>query len=170
MIDDIIHPEVRTFFLILLAGCLYALWRGLLPERVTSVALMLAWVGTQVVNSHDALSPEYGMLAVDLILLIILVGLALLSGRRWLMAAAACHLLTVGDHVAMMLDMRILSYAYRTVMVIWGYAVILAMVLGTWFEAEPERRRLREPILPLGCGPSGAAGLSRPPRSRDTVR
>ena len=60
------------------------------------------------------------------------------------MAAAACHLLTVGDHLAMILDMRIRSYAYMTVMVIWGYAVILAMVLGTWLEAEPERRRLRQ--------------------------
>lgn len=157
MIDDIIHVEVRTFFLILLGGCLYGLWRGRLPERITAVALMLAWIATQIVNSKSAISPEYGMLAVDLILLIVLVGLALLSGRRWLMVASACHLLTVGDHVAMMLDMRILTYAYRTVMVIWGYAVILAMVLGTYFEAEPERRRLR-----------AAAGLSLGGAARDT--
>lgn len=144
LIDQIVHPEVRAFFLILMAGCGYALWRGRLPERITAAALILAWIATQIVNSRSPLHPEYGMLAVDLLLLVILGGLALLSGRRWLMAAAACHLLTVGDHVAMMLDMRILTYAYRTVMVIWGYAVILAMVLGVWLEAEPERRRLKE--------------------------
>lgn len=155
MIDEIILPEVRTFFLILLGSCLYALWRGRMPERLTAIALMFAWIATQVVNSRNPLMPEYGMLAVDLILLVVLVGLALLSGRRWLMAASACHLLTVGDHVAMMLDMSILSYAYRTVMVIWGYAVILAMVLGTWLEAEAERRRLR-------------AGLSPGSEARDT--
>jgi hypothetical protein len=142
--DEWIHAEVRTFFLILLGSCAYALWRGRLPERVTSIALMLAWIATQMVNSKDARSPEYGMLGVDALLLVVLVGLALLTSRRWLMAAAACQLLTIGDHLAMMLDMRILSYAYRTVMVIWGYAVILAMVLGTWLEAEPERRRLQQ--------------------------
>lgn len=147
--DEVIHPEVRTFFLILLGGCLYALWRGRFPERVTAIALMLAWIATQAVNSRSSVDPEYGMLAVDLILMVVLVGLALLSGRRWLMAACACHLLTLGDHVAMIMDMRILTYAYRTVMVIWGYAVILTMVLGVWFEAEPERRRFRQAGLSL---------------------
>lgn len=141
---DIIPEEVRTFFLILAASCAYAGWRGLMPERVTAVALMLAWVASQMVNSHNFSQPQFGMLGVDVLLLVILVSLALLTGRRWLMAAAACHLLTVGDHLAMILDMRIRSYAYMTVMVIWGYAVILAMVLGTWVEAEPERRRLRQ--------------------------
>jgi len=43
----------------------------------------------------------------------------------------------------MMIDQRILSLAYIRVMTIWGYAVLLALVLGTFFEAEPERRRLR---------------------------
>ena len=141
---DLIPEEVRTFFFILLAACAYAGWRGLMPERATALGLMLAWVASQMVNSHNFSQPQYGMLGVDALLLVVLLGLALLSGRRWLMAATACHLLTIGDHLAMILDLRILSYAYMTVMVIWGYAVILAMVLGTWLEAEPERRRLRQ--------------------------
>ena len=140
---ELIDEGVREFFILLTASCLLALWRGLLPERVAAVALMLAWLATQLVNSHDPLQPEFGMLAVDLLLLVVLGGLAVLSGRRWLMAATACHLLTIGDHLAMILDTRLLSYAYRTVMVIWGYAVILALVLGVLFEAEPLRRRGR---------------------------
>lgn len=144
MLDEIIHPEVRTFFLVMVAGCAYALWRGLLPERVTAVALLLAWVATQMMNTHNWVEPQYTILAVDTILLVILVGLALLSGRRWLMAASAIHVLTVGDHVATIMDIQIRSYAYLTAIVIWGYAVILAMVLGTWLEAEPERRRVRQ--------------------------
>lgn len=141
---DLILEEVRTFFFILVASCAYAGWRGLMPERATALGLMLAWVATQMMNTRNFSQPQYGILGVDVLLLLVLLSLALLSGRRWLMAATACHLLTVGDHVAMIMDMRIRSYAYMTVMVIWGYAVILAMVLGTFFEAEAERRRLRQ--------------------------
>ena len=139
----ILAPGTEVFFSILMVTCLYALWRGRLPERAASLAFLLAWIATQVVHTRDWTKPQYGMLGVDLILLVILISLALLSGRRWLLAATACHVLTVGDHFAMMLDMRIRSYAYQTVMVIWGYAALLAMVLGTWFEAEAERRRMR---------------------------
>jgi hypothetical protein len=122
-------------------ACAYALWRGRAPERIAAVAFVLAWWASAVLLSLDFSQPQYGMFAVDVILELILIALALLTRRRWLMAAAACQLLTVGDHFAMMIDRRILSYAYQTVMVIWGYAALLAMVLGTVFEAEPERRR-----------------------------
>jgi hypothetical protein len=141
-VDQIIHPEVRTFFLVMVAGCAYALWRGRLPERVTAVAMLLAWVSTQIMNTHNWAEPQYTIFVVDLIFLVILAGLALLSGRRWLMAAAAFHVLTVADHIATILDVQIRSYAYLTALVIWGYAVIAAMVIGTLLEAEPERRRL----------------------------
>ena len=140
---ELISEGVRTFFTVLVLTCGYALWRGRLPERTAAIGFLLAWVATEMVHTYDWTKPQYGMFAVDLILLVIMVALTLLSGRRWLIAATAFHVLTIGDHVAMMLDLRIRSYAYQTVMVIWGYAVLLAMVLGTWFEAEPERRRLR---------------------------
>jgi hypothetical protein len=139
-----VSASVASFLTILGLACGYALWRGRLPERVAAVALILAWLASDMVLSRDFSRPQYGMFWVDLILMVILVALALLSNRRWLMVAAACHLLTVGDHFAMMLDHRILSYAYQAVMTVWGYAVILAMVLGTFFEAESERRRLRQ--------------------------
>lgn len=145
---ELIDPEVRTFFFVMVASCIYALWRGRMPERVTAVALLLAWFATQFVHTHDFSKVQYAILGVDLILLLILVGLALLSGRRWLMAASALHVLTVADHVATAMDFQIRSYAYLTAIVIWGYAVLLALVLGTWFEAEPERRRLRAGLSP----------------------
>lgn len=134
---------VWDFVTIMCLACGYALWRGRLPERVAACAIPLAWLASYVMHTRDFTQPQFGMFWVDLILMIILVALAFLSGRRWLMAACACHLLTLGDHFAMMIDQRILSLAYIRVMTIWGYAVLLALVLGTFFEAEPERRRLR---------------------------
>ena len=55
---------------------------------------------------RDFSQPQFGMFVVDVILMVILIGLTLLSGRRWLMVASACHLLTLGDHFAMMMDRR----------------------------------------------------------------
>lgn len=143
-LEEIFRPEVREFFFVLLAICLYAAWRGRTPERIAALAMQMAWFGTQIFNTHNPLKPEYTIFLVDVGLLIVLVALAMKTGRIWLMAAAAFQLLTVGDHIAMMLDVSILSYTYRIVPMIWGYAVIAAMVLGTLFEAEPERRRLRQ--------------------------
>jgi len=138
-----IPAGTETFFVILTLTCVYALWRGGGPERIAAVAFYLAWMASLMLNSFDFVRPQYGMLGVDLILLMILVALALLSHRRWLMIAAACHVLTVAGHFAMMIDLSLRSYAYQTAMVVWGYAVLLAMALGVVFEAEPERRRRR---------------------------
>lgn len=143
-LEQIFRPEVREFFSVLLAICLYAGWRGRTPERIAAFAMQVAWFGTQILNTHNPLKPEYAIFVVDLALMITLVALAMKTGRIWLMAAAAFQLLTVGNHIAMMMDVRILSYTYRIIPMIWGYAVIAAMVLGTLFEAEPERRRLRQ--------------------------
>lgn len=138
-----IPAGTEDFFVIMCLACGFVLWRGGVPERITAVAVLLAWVASAMVHTFDWLRPQYGMLGVDLLLLVILVALALLSGRKWLMVAAACHLLTVGAHLAMMLDLRIQALAYLRTMTIWGYAVLLAMVVGTLLEAGAERRRRR---------------------------
>ena len=135
---------VWDFVTVMCLACAYGLWRGRLPERVAAVSFLLAWLASYVMHTRDFTRPQFGMFWVDVILMVILVSLALLSGRRWLMVACACHVLTLGDHFAMMIDMRILSRAYISVMAIWGYAVLLSLALGTWLEAEPERRRLRQ--------------------------
>jgi len=145
------------FVTVMCLTCGYALWRGRLPERVAAVAFLLAWAASYVVHSRDFTRPQFGMFWVDVILMVILVGLALMSGRRWLMAASACHVLTLGDHVAMIMDQQILSLAYLRVMAVWGYAVLLALALGVWLEAEPERKRLR------------AAGLAEQRSTGDTA-
>lgn len=142
--EVIFRPEVRQFFFILLAICLYSLWRGRAPERLTAIALLTAWFGTQIFNTHNPIRPEYAVSVVDFGLLVFLVVMATRTDRNWLMAAAAFQLLTVGHHLAAMLDGGILDYVYRIVPMIWGYAVLAAMVWGTLFEAEVERRRLRQ--------------------------
>lgn len=122
----------------------FAFWAGRRPERIGAVGMWLAWAGTVVVqNRTNWIDPQYGIMAVDSALLGILVWVAFRSERRWPIFAGALHLLGVGAHIAMALDLRIESFAYLTTLAIWSYGVLLALVLGTVFEAVPERRRLR---------------------------
>jgi len=135
-----IPPGTEDFFAVMCVACLIALWKGLAPERLAATGVFLAWVASAVLHTQDWVHPQYGMLGVDLILLLILVSLMLLTGRRWLVFASAAHVLGIGAHFAVMLDLQIRAFAYFTAMAIWGYAVLLAMVIGTLTEGARERR------------------------------
>lgn len=141
LLPAVLAPSKERFLVCMLLAGAYAIWRGGWPERIAAIAFVLAWLASALVHTYDAINPQYGMFGVDLLLLLVLVPLAILSGRHWLMVAAAIHLLGVGAHLSMMLDLRIRSLAYFRTMAIWGYVMLLAMVLGTYFEASSERRR-----------------------------
>lgn len=138
-----IPQGTEIFFACLCGASLFAVWLGRVPERVVGVAVFVAWIATGLVHSLDWTKPQYGIAAVDVGLMALLAFLAIRTSRRWLIFAAAFQLLSIGAHVGMAIDVSIRSYAYQTAMAIWGYAVLLALVLGTLFEAMPERRRRR---------------------------
>lgn len=144
MIAELARADFRPFLTLLVVSCGYALVRGRPPERVVALALPLAWTITQLVHSGDFTRPQYGMFIVDTVLLLLLAGLTMYCGRRWLAIAAAFQLLSVAGHVSMIMDKQIRSYAYQTAIIIWSYGVVLALPIGTFFEAELERRRSRQ--------------------------
>jgi len=122
----------------------FAMWKGGRPERVAALGMLLAWLGTVVLqNRSNWIDPQYGIMAVDGALLVVLLWVALRTSRRWALFATAVHLLGLGAHISMALDLRIESFAYLTTLAIWTYGVLLALFLGTLLEAMPERRRLR---------------------------
>ncbi len=139
-----VHQPGATLTLVafLLAGS-YAVWRGGNPERFIALAMSIGGAAARMVQSYDFSRPQYGMFAVDLVFLAVLLPLAMFSNRKWLLPCAALQLLIIGAHVAMILDPRIRSYAYLTAVMVWFWCQMLTLVLGVFFEAERERRRLR---------------------------
>jgi hypothetical protein len=117
-------------------------WGGK-PERQVAAASAVAWVATRLVfNTANYIDPQWGVLAVDVLFLLALTGVALTADRFWPMFAAAFQLIGVLVHLAITLDDGIRALAYIRGLVIWSYLVVLALAIGTYFEW---RRRRRAP-------------------------
>lgn len=120
---------------VLLLTVAVALWRGGWPERTAAVAVLAASFASPFVESSLFASPEYGILAVDLLLLGWLGALALATDRFWPLWATGFHLVGTIIHVARMVDPTVVPPAYATGQVFWSYPVLAALVWGTLAEA-----------------------------------
>ncbi len=145
--------HVLLFNALLALSCGYALWRGGLPERIVSGALVLAALATTVSYSPVAVrfrAVELGLLATDLMLLAILVVVALRADRAWPLALAALQLDTVGAHLAKAIDGEVIEVTYALMISVWSYPMLILLAIGTW----RHRRRLARHGYDLGwCAP-----------------
>lgn len=133
---------LQLFFLVmLLVATGTALWRGSWPERSAAVAVLAASFASPFVQANLFASPEYGILAVDLMLVGWLGALALGTDRFWPMWATGFHLVGVIIHVARMADPTVVPPAYAAGQVFWSYPVLAALLWGTLVEAPQTRRR-----------------------------
>ena len=97
-------PE-RVWAVVMFAVSAFALWRGGRTERAVAVANIVAWIATIVVqNRHDWLAPQWGVLAVDVLFLLLLLWFVVRSSRLWILPAAAFQLLAVVTHAAILAD------------------------------------------------------------------
>ncbi|HEX5378370.1 MAG TPA: hypothetical protein VFW47_07330 [Phenylobacterium sp.] len=110
----------------------FAFWKGRAPERIAAAACAIASVLTPFAISHRWFDPQWGVLAVDVALLGVLVWLALATTRTWLLFISAFQLLNVVTHVAMLVDHSVAPLPYRRGLVIWSYLTLVPLVMGTW--------------------------------------
>lgn len=127
---------LQLLFTVAILGSIgVALWYGAWPERSAAVAIFLAAFASPFVESSLFASPEYGILAVDLLLLGWLGALALATDRFWPLWATGFHLVGTIIHVARMVDPTVVPPAYATGQVFWSYPVLAALAAGTLIEA-----------------------------------
>jgi hypothetical protein len=125
--------------------CLFALWKGDLPERAGAILFVAAWLGSLAL-SNDTAGPgvRYGAFAMDVLASFGFAAIAWRSRRTWAIWAAGFAAMTMMSHVAYALDRRIGMYAYVTVEVVASYLVLIALAIGTW-AAWRERERPEPP-------------------------
>jgi hypothetical protein len=128
------YPEIRTavWAATLVAVVVLAFTRGGRSERWAASALFAGWLTTLLVYRYRTGGTEWGVLSVDLALLLVLVWIALRSRRFWPMFAAGFHLLAVVTHVARTVDIHVNHWAYITAEIIWGYLLAFAIGYGAW--------------------------------------
>jgi hypothetical protein len=117
--------------LIFLCVIVLSAWKGGRTERWAAAALFVQLVLSSFLNHRHALDPEYGVLALDVGALVVYGILAFSTDRRWTLWATAFQALAVLTHCARMLDPTLDRWAYLTTVILWGYAVLAALAVGT---------------------------------------
>lgn len=126
--------RVAIFSALLILASVFAMVRGGAPERIVGVALLLAFgasIGMQQPLASRFVAVEWGIFAADLMLLLVLLGVALHADRFWTLWLAAFHTLGTGGHLVRGLDHGIEPIAYAILLASWSYPMILLLVIGT---------------------------------------
>ena len=138
------HLMQVVFLAILLAALTAAFSRGGRPERIGAVLLFIASIVTPMVQRHLFRTVEWGIWIVDLLLFGALLWMAFTGMRRWPSYAAAFQALGVMTHLARVKAGPIQGDSYGTLLVLWSYLVVLALLFGSLIE--PEGRTMRRPL------------------------
>lgn len=113
------------------AVCLYAAASRGRPQVLAAVGVAVAWVGSAALqNRTNLVDPQYAIFVLDLGAALFFTTLALVYRRLWLMWVAAFQLLTTTTHIAVMIDLRILVWAYLTAYLVWSYLLLVALAFG----------------------------------------
>ncbi|MDO1560096.1 hypothetical protein Q0812_11725 [Brevundimonas sp. 2R-24] len=133
---DSLHQLVAAIVVLIVCGLAWVFGRS--PERWGATAIFLAYIAAPIMqDTTDWVSPQIGLMGVDLALLAVMIWLALRTNRFWPTAAAGLHLLSLLAHVAFILDAGVLALAYIIVLNLIGYLVLAALAVGVF-----EGRRL----------------------------
>jgi hypothetical protein len=131
---------------LLLGSLLYALGWGGWPER-SAVAL---WLANNVLSAWALarsaamfVQPEMEVFAIDAVTFVGFVAIALSADRRWPMFATGMIGCELAVHLCKIANPSILPFGYGLGLMVWGYAVVISIILGTWRQRLPrEVRRL----------------------------
>lgn len=125
---------------LVVAVCLFAFLKGGETERIGAGAYILGWFASLLLQNGGALyQAQYGVMAMDILMLAVLIFLTWRSRTAWPAWAAACQLLVVASHVVSMTDLRPQLGSYIAVINLAGLGVLIAIGVGT-FWAWQERR------------------------------
>ena len=131
------------FIPLLLAVCLYAIWRGGADERVVATTCLAGTAATLLAVSplHQRYAGvEEGLMLVDLAVLAGFITVALRSKRFWPLWVAGLQLTTSLGHLLKGIDQDLLPRAYGASLQFWSYPILIILAVGTY----RQHRRMRQ--------------------------
>ncbi|MBB4083458.1 hypothetical protein [Brevundimonas lenta] len=118
----------------------FAFIKGEEPERIGAGAFVFVFIASLLIQDESNPSnPQWGLMAVDTLLLVVYAGLAWKSGRSWPLWAAACQALIVMTHVLVLLDLSPTAIAFYVVTNLAGYGILVAIAIGTFWAWQDRR-------------------------------
>lgn len=111
--------------------CGLALWKGDRWLRFVAAVYLAGWIVTPFVAIRDPMSPEWGVMAVDVVVMVLLVWASLKARRVWSLVAAACQMMSVASHIVSIIDLRIYIATLVAGLALLSYGVLVALLAGT---------------------------------------
>jgi hypothetical protein len=123
------------FDALLFCCCGYGAWRGAAPERAAAAILFVGVVLTHFAYSGWSSrwsSVENGVFAVDVMVLVSFIALALAAERFWILWMTALHLIGTMGHLVKLADPALIPWGYRFAIAATSYPMCLLIAFGTW--------------------------------------
>lgn len=131
----------------------FAFVKGDESERIGASAYVLASLATAMIKEGASLSlPRWGVMGVEIVLLVVFIGIAWQSRRNWPIWAASFQALIVTCHVLVVFNLRPTHNAVAAVINMANYGLLAVLAVGT-FWAWQERRALEQMKPDPGIGP-----------------
>lgn len=110
------------------------------PERMGAAAYAMVFLAVTMIKDGTSLNfPRWGVMGMEIVLLIVLIGIAWHSRRAWPVWAASFQAMIVTCHALIAANLRPPQNAVATVINMSNYGLLIALAVGT-FWAWQERR------------------------------
>ena len=120
--------------------CAFAFLKGDEPERFAAGAYMIGWFASLLAQRDGGVSgAQHIMFALDCIMLVVLGTLTWKYRRSWPAWACGFQLLVIMSHIMVLLNLNTAGAAFYTVVNLAGYAVLLAIAIGTFWAWQDRR-------------------------------
>jgi hypothetical protein len=94
------------------------------------VATIAAWFLSAAVQTPDRAAVQWGIFAVDIVYLLILIGFTCLRAPVWILFMTAFQLLVVLTHVAFIIDRTLMQWGFFSTYYLWSDAQLAAFAVG----------------------------------------
>lgn len=134
--------RVTFFWLLLLASCGYALWRGRKYERIAALVFVTATVLSILGHSPRLRYVEIEVtdVIVDTGVLIAVMAIALASDRFWPLWVAGLQLVDSMSHMMKAIHTDMLPTIYGAAERFWSYPILLILLVGAWRQDQRSRK------------------------------
>lgn len=141
----------HAFNAILLFACLFAARCGGAPEKIAAALLLSADVASVFsgANASGYRSVEWGVFAVDCVLLAAMFALALHANRYWPLWITSLQFVTIWSHLAFATSSYRMPWAYAVASQIWSFPIVIILA---WAVQRHRLRRQRYTVDPPWSG------------------
>ena len=128
---ETLPAQIGAAFVVLVCG--FAFLKGDEPERIWAGAYILGWFASLLIQDNTGPLAVFSFFAIDLLMLLFLIGLIWKARRSWPAWAAACQLIVVMSYIVALTDLQSSAAAVVTVISMAGYGVLVSLAVGTFW-------------------------------------